>query len=129
MGFLVTGGAMMLCTMGTAPSSMAVLPVKMVNAGPQPAATMMDNVPIMNIPPFAMCMSTANPQVASATSAAFGVLTPMPCTPNVPAPWVPGCPTVMIGNEPALNDSSQAICAFGGTISIVVPGQFQVMVP
>jgi hypothetical protein len=35
----------------------------------------------------------------------------------------------MIGNKPALNNSSKAMCAFGGAISIMVPGQFTVMVP
>jgi hypothetical protein len=51
MGFLVTGGAMMMCTMGAAPASMNVLPVGMVNAGPQAAATAMDNAPMLNIAP------------------------------------------------------------------------------
>jgi hypothetical protein len=129
MGFLVTGGAMMMCTMGAAPATMNVLPVGMVNAGPQAAATAMDNAPMLNIPPFGVCMSMSNPQVASATAAALGVLTPMPCMPNVPGPWAPGSPTVQIGGKPALNDASMATCAFGGSISITVPGQFTVQVP
>jgi hypothetical protein len=129
MGILVSSGAMMMCTFGAAPSTLNVLPVGMVNAGGPAAATIMDNKPMVNIAPFGMCMSMANPQVAAATAAAMGVLTPMPCIPNVPAPWVPGVPTVMIGGKPALNNSSKAICAFGGSISISVPGQFTVMVP
>jgi len=129
MGFLVTGGAMLMCTMGAAPATMNVLPTAMVNAGPQAAATMMDKVPMLNIPPFGVCMSLANPQVAAATAAALGVLTPMPCLPNVPGPWVPGSPTVQVGGKPALNDASMAMCAFGGSISISLPGQFTVQVP
>ena len=99
-----------------------------MSAGP-PAANIMDNKPMVNIPPFGMCMSMANPTVASATAAALGVLTPMPCVPVTAAPWVPGCPTVLIYNFPALNDSSKCMCTWGGVISINMPGQFTVQVP
>jgi hypothetical protein len=57
------------------------------------------------------------------------VLTPMPCIPNTIAPWAPGSPTVMIGNMPALNNSSKCNCIWGGVISITAPGQFTTMVP
>ncbi len=129
MGQLVVNGAQLLCTMGAAPSAMVVLPVARSMGVTQPAASIMDNKPMLNIPPFGMCMSLSNPTVASATSAALGVLTPMPCTPNVVAPWAPGSPTVMVGGNPALNNTSKAMCMFGGAISVVVPGQFTVMVP
>jgi hypothetical protein len=76
-----------------------------------------------------MCMSLANPVVATATAAALGVLTPMPCTPVTPAPWVPGSPTVMAGPAPALNNSSQCLCAYGGVITVTMPGQVQTQVP
>jgi len=94
-----------------------------------PAATIMDNIPFTNILPFSMCTSLANPAVASATSAAMGVLTPMPCTPVTAAPWAPGCPTVLIANKPALNDSSKLMCSYGGVIQIVFGGQVQTQVP
>lgn len=126
---LVANGAMLVCTFGAAPSTLTVTPDNKVMGGGVPAATIMDNVMGKNIPPFGVCMSIANPAVAAATSAALGVLTPQACTPNIPAPWLPGSPTVMIGNKPALNASCQAICAFGGTISVTVPGQFTVQVP
>lgn len=126
---LVVNGAQMLCTMGAAPSGLVVLPVAQAMANGAPAACIQDYKPMVNIPPFGMCMSLANPQVASATSAAMGVLTPMPCMPNIPAPWVPGSPTVMVGGQPALNATSKAMCAFAGTISLLVPGQFTVTVP
>ncbi|NEZ55300.1 DUF4280 domain-containing protein, partial [Adonisia turfae] len=93
------------------------------------AATIMDYAPIVNIPPFGMCTSLANPTVASATAAALGVLTPMPCLPVIPAPWVPGSPTVNINNFPALNNSSKCMCTWGGVITIMNPGQFTVQVP
>ena len=129
MGQEVVSGAMMMCSFGVAPSTLSVLPANKTNAGGPPAANIMDNKPFVNIPPFGMCNSLANPAVASATAAALGVLTPMPCTPVVPAPWAPGSPTVLIGNMPALNNSSKAMCAYAGVISITVPGQFTVMVP
>ena len=58
----------------------------------------MDDIPMTNIMPFGMCQSLGESEVAAATTAALGVLTPMPCIPNTPAPWVPGAPTVMLGN-------------------------------
>lgn len=84
---------------------------------------------MVNILPFSMCTSIANPVVASATAAALGVLTPMPCIPVTVAPWAPGSPTVMIANMPALNNSSKCMCSYGGVISINTPGQFTVQVP
>ena len=128
MGLLVTMGSTLQCTFGAAPSSLVVLPTNKVGT-PVPAANIMDNKPIVNIPPFGVCMSLANPTVASATSAALGVLTPMPCIPVTTAPWVPGSPTVLIGNMPALNNSSKCMCNWGGVISVVAPAAMQFSVP
>lgn len=129
MPLLVCAGAMMQCSFGAAPSSLIVLPANRTMAGGPPAATIMDQIPIVNIPPFGMCMSLANPTVASATSAALGVLTPMPCLPVTTAPWTPGSPTVLIGGLPALNNSSTCMCSWAGVISITNPGQTTVQVP
>jgi len=128
MGIQVCMGATLQCSFGAAPSSLVVLPANRVMTGP-PAATIMDNAPMVNILPFGMCSSPANPTVAAATAAALGVLTPMPCVPVTPAPWVVGAPTVLIGNMPALNNSSKLMCTWGGVIQVVVPGQTKVMVP
>src|SRR6202789_133621 len=99
--------AQLMCTMGLAPSVLTVLPINFTLATTQPAANIMDHIPMMNILPFGMCISPANPEVASATAAALGVLTPMPCIPVTPAPWAPGAPTVMLGNMPTLDNVSQ----------------------
>lgn len=128
MGIQVCTGAMMMCSFGVAPSSLVVLPANRTMTG-TPAANIMDNKPIVNIPPFGMCNSPANPMVAAATASALGVLTPMPCVPVTAAPWAPGAPTVLIGNMPALNNSSKLMCNWGGVIQITVPGQFQTMIP
>jgi hypothetical protein len=128
MAMQVCLGAMMQCSFGAAPSSLVVLPVNRVLTG-TPAANIMDNKPIVNIPPFGVCSSLANPTVASATAAALGVLTPMPCVPVTPAPWVPGGPTVLLGNMPVLDTNSKLMCIWGGVIQIVNPGQVTVQVP
>ena len=129
MGQEVCNGAMLQCSFGVAPSTMVVTPENMALAGGQPAATIMDNVPMKNIMPFGMCNSPSNPQVAAATAAALGVLTPMPCVPVTSAPWAPGSPTVMIGNKPALNNNSKLMCNWGGVIQVTQSGQFTVAVP
>jgi uncharacterized Zn-binding protein involved in type VI secretion len=125
---LVVTGAMLQCSFGMAPSALSASPHQAMGGGP-PAANIMDMAPMVNIPPFAMCMSLANPQVASATSAALGVLTPQPCIPVPTGPWTPGSPTVMIGGQPALNNTSQCMCAWAGVISITSPGQVKIMIP
>lgn len=125
----VCNGALLACAFGAAPSAMVVLPKNKMMTSNQPAANIMDNVPMVNIMPFAMCNSPANPTVAAATAAALGVLTPMPCVPNIPGPWVPGAPTVMLGNMPVLNNTSKLMCAYGGVISVNMPGQMTEMTP
>lgn len=124
---LVTTGALMMCPFGVAPATLNVLPVNKTMAG-APAATIMDCAPMVNIPTFGMCMSIANPAVAAATAAALGALTPMPCIP-VTTPWTPGCPTVMIGGMPALDNTSMCTCAWGGVIQIGFPGQVTTSIP
>ena len=86
----VVSGATLACTFGVAPSTLTVLPTNCVACSGMPAATIMDFAPMVNIAPFGMCMSPANPQVAAATAAALGVLTPQPCIPATTSPWVAG---------------------------------------
>lgn len=128
MGQQVCMGAMLKCSFGVAPGSLMVLPMNLVLTA-VPDANIMDNKPMMNIMPFGMCQSLANPMVAAATAAALGALTPMPCIPMTMAPWMPGAPTVLVGNMPTLNNSSKLMCMWGGVIGIEVPGQFTVSVP
>jgi len=120
----VVMGAMMQCTMGLAPSSLVVVPkgTPVFGAGVF-SATTMDHMPMMNIVPFGMCKTPANPMVAAATTAALGVLTPMPCIPVTVSPWVPGATKVTINGSPALHDGCKLTCMWGGSISITSPGQ------
>jgi len=121
-------GAMMTCAMGAAPSTFSATP-KMVMTGNMPAGNIMDFVPMLNIPPFGVCMSPSNPTVAAATAAALGVLTPMPCIPVPVGPWKLGAPTVIVAGSPALNNTSTLNCAWAGVITFVTPGQFTELVP
>lgn len=125
----VTTGAMLRCSFGVAPSTLQVLPTGRVMAGKVPAATIQDHVPLANILPFGMCSSMANPTVIAATAAKLGLMTPMPCVPATPAPWLPGAATVLIGGKPALDNTCKLICLWAGVIQIVSPGQTTVMVP
>jgi hypothetical protein len=85
----VVNGAQLMCSFGTSPSSLVVLLNRTV-ADNQPEATIQDYIPMVNIMPFGMCMTPTNPQVAAATTAALGVLTPQPCIPATSTPWTPG---------------------------------------
>ena len=125
----VCNNAQLMCTMGVAPSMLGVLPINMVMTSNQPAANIMDHKPIVNIRPFGMCTSPANPTVAAATAAALGVLTPMPCLPNTPTPWVPGAPTVILAKFPALNNTSKLMCMWAGVITVAMPGQLTHQIP
>jgi hypothetical protein len=122
-------GAMMQCSFGVAPSSLVVLPTNMVMTNNVPDANIMDHIPMVNIMPFGMCSSPSNPTVAAATAAALGVLTPMPCVPATPAPWIAGAPTVLLGNFPSLDNVSQLMCIWGGVITFSDAGEETVQIP
>ncbi|MCC7363589.1 MAG: DUF4280 domain-containing protein [Dehalococcoidia bacterium] len=111
------------CSFGAAPSTLLVVPQgQPVMSENKPQANIMANVPMANILPFGLCSCPANPVVAAATAAAMGALTPMPCVPNTAAPWVPGAPTVLVNNQPMLNNSSKLTCLWGGVIQVTNPG-------
>ncbi len=56
MGQQVCAGALTRCSFGTAPSTLMVLPQNGVFTG-TPAATVMDNQPLVNVLPFVLCRS------------------------------------------------------------------------
>ena len=130
MSTLVIMGATMQCSpWGASPSTLITIPKgPPVTASFRGAATVMDCIPLANILPFGMCSSLSNPMVAAATSAALGVLTPMPCIPVPTGPWKPGAIKTKINNFAALTDTSICNCAWGGTIKITFPGQVTIQV-
>ena len=129
MGFATVATAQCKCSFGMTPAPLMVLADKMVFTENKPMANIMDNKSMTNIMPFGMCQSLANPTVASATAAAAGVLTPMPCVPATNAPWAPGSPTVFVKNMPALNNTSKLMCNWGGVIEITNPGAMKTQIP
>ncbi len=61
--------AILQCSFGVAPSSLVVVPKgPPVNTEKKFAATIMDYVPIVNILPFGVCSSIANPTVVCSHS-------------------------------------------------------------
>jgi hypothetical protein len=124
---LVVNGAQISCTFGTSPASLVVLPAGApIQAAGQLVAKVSDIVPMSNIPPFGMCTTPSNPQVAAATSAAQGVLTPQPCIPVISGPWTPGSTKVSVGGVPAVDSTCSCTCAWGGMVTVVQPGQVKV---
>ena len=118
---LVVNGAKLKCSEGLSPGSLTVLPESGTDAGETPAATVMDYRPMVNVAAFGMCKTQSNPQVAAATSAAQGVLTPQPCVPVVTSPWSPGASVVTINEHKALTDDSTCKCTWSGTIEVTDP--------
>ncbi len=129
MAIQVTHGAQLQCSFGAAPSTFVVLPANRTLSSNQPAANVMDHIPNTNIMSFSMCSAPTNPQVAAATAAALGVLTPQPCVPATASPWAPGAPTVLIANQPALDNSSKCMCTWLGVVTVTSPGQTTEQIP
>ena len=118
MAHVVCTGASLACSLGTTPSSFAASGAQVSATSPAGVVT---DIGEGNVPPFGMCMSPANPQVAAA-SAGKPALVPQPCQP-VLSPWSPGSARVTIAGVSALDDASQCTCAWGGVVTVGSAGQ------
>lgn len=125
MSLLLTTGTTLSCAFGTLTSNFIATSNPMVMADNMPVGTIDDGQAVVNIPPFGLCTTLSNPQVASATAAALGVLTPQPCIPQTKA-WIPSGMTVLSGGKPCLTQECQCMCLYGGTITAVNPAQKKV---
>lgn len=125
MGKCCCPGTTLKCPMGIAPTPMIITP-KTVLGPTGPMASCNDCVPVANITPFGTCRSLLNPSTAALTTAAFGVLTPGPCTPVPIGIWIPTKPTVICMTSPVLVNDSKLFCAFSGIIDITMAGQSKV---
>ncbi len=115
--FYVTSGAKLMCPFAAGVGSLTVTRISPLHDN-KPLANIADCQPMVNIASFGMCTTLSNPQVAAATSAALGVLTPQPCIPCIAGTWKPGKPDTLIANQPALLNTDTLQCAWGGVITI-----------
>jgi hypothetical protein len=119
----VVAGAVLSCSYGSTKSKLQAPFSHGVYSRGKAQLNIMDYKPNINIMPFGLCGSMANPAVAAATAANNGVLTRMPCTPVVTMPWMNGKQNVLIAKHPALLNKCTNQCMYAGTISIVDDGQ------
>ena len=118
----VCTGATLKCTMGTSCPKLKATPKNVTLTG-KDQANIADYVSMKNIPSFGRCRSLGYPPTASATAANHGKLTPMPCVPGSCPKWKAIDKDSLICGEPALLKPATLKCMYGGTISIVDPGQ------
>ena len=118
----VCTGATLQCTMGTSCPKLIATP-KNVSLTGKDQANVADYVSMKNVPGFGRCRSLGYPPTASATAANHGRLTPMPCVPGTCPKWQVIDKDSLICGEPALLEPATLRCMYGGTISIVSPGQ------
>ena len=114
-----------ICSFGMLPMVLPVTSQQTVMMCNMPAATIMDN----KCTTFGMCTNPANPAVAAATAAALGVPTPSACIPLTITPWAPGVPTVLVCNQPLLNNTSKLMCGYGGVIQVVMTPAMTIQTP
>jgi len=108
--------------MGTSCPKLKATP-KNVSLTGKDQANIADYVSMKNVPSFGRCRSLGYPPTASATAANHGKLTPMPCVPGTCPKWKTIDKDSLICGEPALLKPATLKCMYGGTISIVDPGQ------
>ena len=108
----VVNGAQLICTFGSVPSTLIVLPTHRVLCENQFAANINDHIPMVNIMPHGTCTALAGP-----------------CVPATATPWVPGAVTVLLDSAPALDNISVCLCTVGGVVSVLNPGQTTTMIP
>jgi Domain of unknown function (DUF4280) len=116
---LIRTGATVKCSYGTETSSFSATGTEVSAATP---VGVVSDVTAANVPPFGLCTSLSNPQVAEATRAAQEMLTPQPCVP-VLSNWSPGSVRVTIGTAAALNDAAQCTCSWRGVVTVTDAGQ------
>ena len=119
----VCSKAKIRCSCGDKISTLTVLHNRTIWLTGRPQANISDHIPLRNIAPFGKCHTVAFPATGAATAAAHGKLTPMPCVPNTPFPWMGGKNDVLLQGLPALLKSSTCRCVYGGTITIEFDGQ------
>lgn len=114
MGIQVVLGALCVCDVGQSEEPL-IVELPFVLADGLPAATIEEGIPYINIMPFGEC------EILTAESEG-----PAECEPAT-AVWAPGAINILIEGIPALDDLSVLQCSVGGTIMVVDPGQFNMI--
>lgn len=120
--YYVCTGAILRCSQGTSPGRLTATS-KRVSLCEKDQANITDHVSLKNISSFGLCRSLTYPPTASATSANFGTLTPMPCIPGTCMNWSAIDANSILAGSPALLNRAKLSCMYNGTISIVNAGQ------
>lgn len=123
MSTYVVQGAKLKCSFGSSESNLQIPVDHGIYINDKPQGNIMDFKPNFNIMPFGMCSSLANPAVAAATAANYGVLQKMPCIPVTTIPWMPGKMDVLIKGCPAMLNTCKTMCMWAGVITISDDGQ------
>ena len=110
----VCSGAPVICSCGTGPSVLLIKPNGLWLDPGRAAATILDCVPVANIPPFPGCTAPGNPVPS------LGV---KPCLPAFAGAWTSITPTHVLNGVPLLDDSAILPCALGGVLRISYAGQ------
>ncbi|MBN9344357.1 MAG: hypothetical protein BGO76_03000 [Caedibacter sp. 38-128] len=113
MATLVVTEALVQCAVGATPSAMTI--IGNIIAGEGMIGNISSAIPFVNIEGFSVCSILA--------AATFGAKTE--CVPAIES-WIPGVPTVLVGEEAALDQTSMLVCDEGGVITIEFPGQIQI---
>jgi hypothetical protein len=111
MPLVVCQGAMAMCPLGTAPSTLTVTSQQSYTIGGMLVATIQDCNPMVNLPPFGTCNTL--------TAAAQGV--PTMCALAPVGMWTPGSTLQKINNIPVLTQACTLACGIGGVITITNP--------
>jgi hypothetical protein len=108
----VVDGAVLKCVAGSSPSNLTVTTDPFTQIECRLAATVLDNQPGINVKPFGACLILGGP-----------------CVPVIPAPWSPGATGILLASPfPLLPADSILMCAVGGIIQVISPGQSSVYV-
>ena len=107
MSLAIINGDLTVCTQGSQPCPLVVNNHRKVMIADQPAATIMDHAPAVNLATFGTCKVTGGP-----------------CTPATAAPWTRGSAgKVQANNFRLLIATDTLACAAGGVISLSSPKQ------
>ena len=110
---VITSGSICKCSFGSAPMPFNVIPTNMTFSNELTIATIMDYIPILNIPTFGACLNPTN-------------ITKV-CVPTVITPWTPTDPNVLVKGIPILTQNSLAFCSlWSGIIQFISSSQFTI---